>query len=150
MTHPSDDRDDWEIPDFGLGTATQAGPIGTDTAPETATAATFAVANPPGTVTAIASIGGRVQRIELAAASKATASMTEGELAQEILLVGKLAGMKARSELFTWLIDRTDDSGQDPAATARLLRDDMDLPTPEQAAAAQAEAFGAHYREPHG
>lgn len=142
MTHPSDDGDDWEIPDFGVGTAQPA-------EADAAATPTFTVANPAATVSATASLQGRLHRIDLAADSTATASMTESELAQEILVVGRLAGMKARSELFRWLIDRSGDSGQDAAATARLLRDDMELPTPEEAAAAQAEAFGAHYRDGH-
>ena len=151
MTHPSDD---WEIPDFGVG-ATAPPDLGVGaTAPpdpgEGNRTPTCSVANPSGTVKATASIDGRVQHIELSATSKVTVSMTEAELAREILVVGKLAGTKARSELFTWLVDRTDATGQDVVATARLLRDDMGLPTPEQAAAAQAEAFGERYRDGHG
>jgi hypothetical protein len=93
---------------------------------------------------------GRLQRIDLAPDSKLATSMTETELAQEILLVGRLAGQKARSELFTVMMDQTAAAGQDPAVARRFLRDDVGLPTPEDSATAQAEAFGAQYLESRG
>lgn len=174
MTNDADDGDDWEIPDFGLGTHTHADDQGSLTdliaAQEGFPPSThgeldgiaahsaefdrpgiplFSIANPAGTVTATASIAGRLHRIELAG-SRSVASMTEAELAQEILVVARLAGQKARSELFTYLVDRTAEAGQDPVATGRFLRDDVGLPTPEESAAARAEAFGPRFPESHG
>lgn len=153
-------EDDWEIPDFGLGSAGDdddaasldhlydSAEDGTESTEQTLPV--FRVTNLAGTVTATAVIVGRLQRIELAPDAKLATSLTETELAQEILLVGRLAGQKARSELFTVMMGQTAESGQDPAIAHRFLRDDVGLPTPEESAAAQAEAFGAQYLEIHG
>lgn len=155
MTYLPEDGDDWEIPDFGLGapvTADDSLDYLAEPAPASAAdgehqLAMFSVSNPAGSVTATASIAGLLHRIELGGTAH---SMTETELAQEILLVGRLAGQKARSELFTHLVNRTAEEGQDAIATARFLADDVGLPTPEESAAAQADAFGALYLESHG
>lgn len=169
MTYQPDE--DWEIPDFSLGSADDAdhdgilddlyGPEGGAASDADGTSdgdaqspeqalPVFSVTNPAGTVTATALMVGRLQRIELAHDAKLATSMTESELAQEILLVGRLAGQKARSELFTVMVDQTAAAGQDPAVARRFLRDDVGLPTPEESATAQAEAFGAQYLESHG
>jgi hypothetical protein len=161
-------EDDWEVPDFGPGPSPDADDASSldylydpapgasvehDGVPEGAPGRelpAFSVTNPAGTVTATALLVGRLQRIELAPHSKLATAMTEDELAQEILLVGRLAGQKARSELFTVMMDQTAAAGQDPETARRFLRDDVGLPTPEESTAAQAEAFGARYRESHG
>lgn len=142
LTYLPDDCNDWEIPDFGLGTPGVAADDKNDKQ-----LPTFSVTNPAGTVTATASIAGQLHRVELEGPAH---SMTEAELAQEILLIGRLAGQKARSGLFTYLVDRTAEVGQDPIMTARFLADDVGLPTPEESTAAQAHAFGARYQESHG
>lgn len=133
-----DNDDGWETADF------DAAPVRDGDEPEKP-APVFSVTNPAGTVTAVASIAGRLRGIELESGSGSAHPMTESELAQEILLVGRLADQKARAELFTYLVDRTAEAGQDPQATARFLRDDVGLPTPEESAAAWAEAFGTQY-----
>lgn len=180
MTYPHDNGEGWEIPDFGLHVPVVAGDdrslddlyvpsgdaaVDDTSAPPQETPAEnvaegniepgrsampmFSITNPAGTVTATASITGSLHRIDLAGSRSATAT-TESELAQEILLVGRLAVQKARSELFTYLVDQTAQAGQDPVLAGRFLRDDVGLPTPGEAAAAQAEAFGADYLESHG
>lgn len=169
---PDDDAaDDWEIPDFGLDGLDSTGDDGdtsldflpgplavpddhrTAVTPAASPAepepAVFSVTNPEGTVTAVAEINGKIARIEIGGGPRSAPPMTEAELAQEIRLVGRLASQKARSELFSYLVDKTAAAGQDPTVTGRFLRDDVGLPTPEQSAAAQAEAFGARYLETH-
>lgn len=150
LTHEPDDGDDWEIPDFGLGVPVHADDDASLDESEGRGLPLFSVTNPAGTITASASIAGRLHRIELTAGAKSAAAITEAELSQEILLVGRLAGQRARSELFTYLVERTAEAGQDPVATGRFLRDDVGLPTPEESAAARAEAFGARYLDSHG
>ncbi len=136
MTGGNDDG--WDAADFDPAPAPESDVHETP-------APVFSVTNPSGTVTAIASIAGRLRGVELESGSGSAHPMTESELAQEILLVGRLADQKARAELFTYLVDRTAEAGQDPQATARFLRDDVGLPTPEESAAAWAEAFGTQY-----
>ena len=178
MTNTPDEG--WEIPDFGTAVpeesddaysldhlvspvyddapavaprpGAESAPSGRDDVAEPANPdlPMVSVTNPSSTVSAIVSITGRLHRVELNSGSRSAASMSEAELAQEIMLVGRLAGQKASSELFAYLVDQTAEAGQDPVATGRFLRDDVGLTTPEQAAAAQAEAFGASYRERRG
>lgn len=150
LKHEPSDGDCWEIPDFGLGRPGHADDDDSPDGFEGRGLPLFSVSNPAGAVTATASIAGRLHRVELTAGSRSLPALTEAELAQEILLVGRLAGQRARSELFRYLVEQTAEAGQDPVATGRFLRDDVGLPTPEESAAARAEAFGARYLESHG
>lgn len=160
MTYlPDGEESEFEIPDFGvrLGVRDEddeslnylADPIpGYDNATTTHAGAPSApgcsVTNPDQTVTATATIDGRLQRVSLHFGSGSSASISEDELSREILLVGRLAGRKARAQLFDFLLDG---SGEDVESTRHFLRDELGLPTPEQAAAEQAEAFGIRLRD---
>jgi hypothetical protein len=112
----------------------------------------FTVTNPPDTVSVSALIDGRTQRIELSA--KVT-SMSEAELADEILVLADLARLKGLAAQHTYLLESASDPesmremGEMGADTFEALRDFMEngmkLSTPEQAAAAQAEVFATRY-----
>jgi hypothetical protein len=112
----------------------------------------FTVTNPPETVSVSALIDGRTQRVQLSA--KAT-NMTESELADEIIVLAELARKKGLAGQRIYVMEsasqneglqQLSDAGFD---SNQLLRDfvesGMQLPTPEQADAAQAEVFAARY-----
>ena len=102
----------------------------------------FTVTNPPGTVTVTTYLDGRVHRIELAPGSTA---MAEAVLADEIVVIAGLATQDARSAQYTVMLDGMREHGHDNAATRDFLSRDLDLPTPEQAAAARNELFMNRY-----
>lgn len=103
---------------------------------------TFTVTNPPGTVTVTTFLDGRVQRVDLA---PTTVSMAEAEVAEEIVVIAALATQDARSAQYTVMLDGMREQGHDNAATRDFLNRDLDLPTPEQAAAARTELFTTRY-----
>ncbi len=102
----------------------------------------FTVTNPPGTVTVTTHLDGRVHRIELAPEA---ARLPETVVADEIVLIADLAAQDARSAQYTIMLDGMCENGHDNAATRDFLNRDLDLPTPEQAAAARAELFTTRY-----
>ena len=109
----------------------------------------FTVTNPPDTVSVSALIDGRTQRVDLSAK---VSSMSESELAEEILVLADLARQKGLAGQHSYLLAEASDpeSGEEmEPETARVLRDFMEngmkLTTPEQAAAAQAEVFATRY-----
>jgi hypothetical protein len=112
----------------------------------------FTVTNPPETVSVSALIDGRTQCVQLSA--KAT-NMTESELAEEIIVLAELARKKGLAGQRTYVMEsaaqneglqQLSDAGFD---SNQLLSDfveaGMQLPTPEQADAAQAEVFATRY-----
>lgn len=107
-----------------------------------AAAPLFTVGNPPGTVTVTTFLDGRVHRVDLA---PATATMAESALADEIVVIAALATQDARSAQYTVMLDGMREHGHDNAATRDFLNRDLDLPTPEQAAAARIELFTNRY-----
>jgi hypothetical protein len=112
----------------------------------------FTVTNPPETVSVSAAMDGRTQRIELS--PKAT-SMTESELSDEILVLADLARQKGLAGQHTYLLENVSQTeGQEILSEIGLdgnevlrefMETGMQLPTPEQADAAQAEVFAARY-----
>jgi hypothetical protein len=112
----------------------------------------FTVTNPPGTVSVSALIDGRTQRVTL---SPKTTSMTESELAEEIIVLAGLARKKGLAAQHTYLFDSAShmEGLQDLDALGldgnQVFRDfvevGMQLPTPEQAEAAEAEVFAERY-----
>jgi hypothetical protein len=112
----------------------------------------FTVTNPPETVSVSALIDGRTQRVRL---SPKANSLTESELAEEIIVLAGLARKKGLAGQHTYLLENASQiEGLDGLTelgvdSNQLLRDFMDagmqLPTPEQADAAQAEVFAARY-----
>lgn len=112
----------------------------------------FAVTNPADTVSVSALMDGRTHRVELSA--KAT-NMTESELAEEILVLAELARQKGLAGQRTYLSENAfqfegvQELGEIGLDGNELLREFLDtgmqLPTPEQAEAAQAEVFATRY-----
>jgi hypothetical protein len=107
--------------------------------------ALFTVTNPAGTVSVSAQMDGSIHQVELSA--KAT-SMTESELAAEIIVIADLAQQSARSAQHTFILEKMTEAGADDTDAIRdFLGEGMGLPTPEQVAAAQAEVFATRYRD---
>lgn len=110
---------------------------------------TCTVTNPPGTVAVSALIDGSVRQIDL---SPGAAKMTESQLTEEILVLAHLAQQKGlagqhdylmHNEIVTSSMSVFGADGQD--VMRRLVEDGMGLPTPEQAAAEEAEVFAVRY-----
>lgn len=112
----------------------------------------FTVTNPPETVSVVALIDGRTQRIKL---SPTASKLTESELAEEIIVLAQLARKKGLAGQRTYVMESaSDNEGLQQLSDAgfdstQLLRDfvetGMQLPTEEQADAEQAEVFAARY-----
>jgi hypothetical protein len=114
--------------------------------------ALFTVANPEDTVSVVALMDGRTHRVEL---SPKVTSMTESELAEEIVVLAELARQKGLAGQHTYLIQNAPQTeglqelseiGLDGNEILRaFMETGMQLPTPEQAADAQAEVFATRY-----
>jgi hypothetical protein len=115
-------------------------------ADDDATAPTFVVTNPPGTVTVTTFLDGRVRQIEL---SPKVTAMTEAELADEIVVIAELATMDARSAQYAFMLDGMREHGHSDVATRDFLTRDLELPSPEQADARRAEVFATRYEGSH-
>ena len=106
----------------------------------------FTVTNPPGTVTVTTFMDGRVNRIDLS--PKAT-TMTETNLADEIVVIARLATQDARSAQYVFMLEGMREQGHDDFATHDFLTRDLDLPSPDQAQAARAQVFATRYASNH-
>jgi hypothetical protein len=102
----------------------------------------FTVTNPPGTVTVTSFIDGRINQIEL---SPKVTTMTETHLAEEIVVIARLATQDARSAQYAFMLEGMKEQGHDNVTTRDFLSRDLDLPSPEQAKAARAEVFATRY-----
>lgn len=131
-----------------IAATTEAG----DTEDDEDGAQLFTVTNPPETVSVSALMDGRTQRVTLApTASK----LTESELVDEILVLADLARQKGLAGQHTYLLDSASDNeglrqlgdlGIDGTQVLHdFMRAGMQLPTPQQAEANQAEVFAARY-----
>ena len=109
-------------------------------------APTFTVTNPPGTVTVSTFMDGRVRQVEL---SQKAASMTETDLAEEIVVIAKLATQDARAAQYDYVLDGMREQGHDDASTRDFLTRDLDLPSPEDASADRAQVFAMRYAGDH-
>jgi hypothetical protein len=104
-------------------------------------------------VSVTALIDGRTQRVTLSAT--ATTKLSESELADEIIVLAELARQKGLAGQHTYLTENADqiqgldglaDLGIDSNQMLReLMQSGMQLPTPEQAEAAQTEVFATRY-----
>jgi hypothetical protein len=106
----------------------------------------FTVSNPPGTVTVTAFLDGRIRRIDL---SPKVTTMTETELADEVVLIAGLATQDAKSAQYAFMLEGMREQGHDDAATRDFLARDLDLPSPEQAQTARAHIFATRYAGDH-
>ncbi len=104
----------------------------------------FTVTNPPRTVRVSALMDGRIQQIDLSA--KLT-SISESDLADEILVLADLARQKGLAGLHTYLLESESELGLDGTGALPdfVKTAGLDLPTAEQVAAAQAEVFATRY-----
>ncbi|MBY0441965.1 MAG: hypothetical protein K2Q25_07495 [Mycobacteriaceae bacterium] len=107
----------------------------------------FSVTNPPGTVTVTALMDGRILHVEL---SPQVTTMSESDLADEILVIADLARQKGLAGQHSFLFDTMSGLGaSDNAAIRDLLENNLALSSPEQAAEAQAEVFATRYNIDH-
>ncbi|MDT5064172.1 MAG: hypothetical protein QOK02_327 [Mycobacterium sp.] len=106
----------------------------------------FTVTNPPGTVTVTTFMDGRVNRIDL---SPKVVTMTETNLADEIVVIARLATQDARSAQYSFMLEGMREQGHDDFATHDFLTRDLDLPSPDQARAARAQVFATRYASNH-
>jgi hypothetical protein len=107
---------------------------------------TFTVTNPPGTVTVSTFTDGSVRQIDL---SQKVTSMTESDLAEEIVVIARLATQDARAAQYVHVLEGMRQQGHDDAATRDFLSRDLDLPSPEDASAARAQVFAMRYAGDH-
>jgi hypothetical protein len=106
----------------------------------------FTVMNPPGTVTVTTFMDGRVNRIDL---SPRVTTMTETNLADEIVVIAGLATQDARSAQYSFMLEGMRQQGHDDVATQDFLTRDLDLPSPERAEADRAQIFATRYASNH-
>lgn len=107
---------------------------------------TFTVTNPPGTVTVSTFADGRVRNVDL---SQKVTTMTETDLAEEIVVIAGLATQDARAAQYDHVLEGMREQGHDDAATRDFLARDLDLPSPEDARAARAQVFTMRYAGDH-
>jgi hypothetical protein len=105
---------------------------------------TATVTNPPETVSVTAIMTGEIQRIDVSPVVAKT--MTEAELADEIVVIANLAREQAQATQYAVLLESLRATGTtDDEAVREMLRNNMGLSSPEQAARSQAEVFAARY-----
>jgi hypothetical protein len=102
----------------------------------------YTVSNPPQTVTVTALMDGRIHRVRLA---PGVTSMTEVELAQEVLVIAELARQDGRSAQYEVMYAGLEELGHDRAEAKDFLSRSLDLPSPEEAAATRAHIFATRY-----
>ncbi|GJO37967.1 DUF2694 family protein [Mycobacterium marinum] len=104
----------------------------------------YTVTNPQGTVSVSAVLGGSIHRVEL---SEEVTTMAEPNLAEEIFVIADLARQKARAAQHTLMVEGMNDVvGDEHGAKLReFLGTMLNLPTPQEAAAAEKEVFATRY-----
>lgn len=108
----------------------------------------YTVTNPPGSVAVSALIDGRIHKIELTGGA---GRMTESQLAEEIVVIAELARRKARAgqqaTILASMEESEDIGAEERAALKNFLGSSLQLPTEEEAAAAEAEVFAERYAD---
>ena len=108
----------------------------------------FTVTNPQKSVTVTTLLDGRIQRVDL---TDKVESMTESDLAEEIFVLADLARQKARAgqqEMVAANMAQIEAESEDQETSyllSELVGTALNLPTPEEAAAAEAELFASRY-----
>lgn len=144
---PADFDDDDDLPALSFyGPDAESAASDLDTVDDEVVATMFTVTNPPGTVTVSTFMDGSVQRIDL---SQEVISMTEADLADEIVVIARLATQDARAAQYVHVLDGMRQQGHDDVATRDFLSRDLDLPSPEDASAARAHVFATRYAGDH-
>ncbi len=106
----------------------------------------FTVTNPAETVTVSTFMDGRVRQVDL---SPKAITMTETDLAEEIVVIAGLATQDARAAQYAFMLDGMRRHGHDEGATRDFLTRDLDLPSPEDAIADRAQIFAMRYAGDH-
>ena len=106
----------------------------------------FTVTNPAGSVCVSALTDGSVRRVAL---TGEVTTMTESDLAEEILVIAGLATQDARAAQYAYMLEGMRQQGHDEVATRDFLARDLDLPSPEDASAARARLFAMRYAGDH-
>ena len=144
---PADFDDDDDLPALSFyGPDAESAASDLDALDGEVVATMFTVTNPPGTVTVSTFMDGSVQRIDL---SQEVISMTEADLADEIVVIARLATQDARAAQYVHVLDGMRQQGHDDVATRDFLSRDLDLPSPEDASAARARVFATRYAGDH-
>lgn len=131
--------------DYAPQQSTEAEPDFTDAdppAPAAPALTVFTVANPLSSVTVSSTLGGPIHKVELTPKAMA---MTETELADEILVIAELARQKGGAAQHALMLAELDLPADDATVVSGFFQESMDLPTPEQAATAEAEVFATRY-----
>ncbi|MDY6996498.1 MAG: YbaB/EbfC family nucleoid-associated protein [Actinomycetota bacterium] len=129
----TDDSDPYDLDAFYLSGAAEED-VDHDTDGDLETPL-FSVTSAAKTVTATVYLNGRLHRVEL---SPHAVNSTERELADEIAVVAEVAAQKARAALHELTSALFRLQGQDANSTRELLELQLKLPTPEEAAVAEA------------
>jgi hypothetical protein len=108
---------------------------------EESPAALFTVTNPPGTVSATATLGGRIDHIDIFDVSE----FSEAQLADEIVSLVELARAKAQAAQHAVTVHLMRGLGHDRVETSSYLEHSIGLPAPDAVDARTAEVFAARY-----
>lgn len=111
--------------------------------PENPSVLLFSATNPAGTVTASATVSGRIHQIELA---PDVVAMTEFELMAEVMETAKLASLKGRAAQYALIEGTLNRQGLDAQSTRDFLDHHLDLPTPAQAEHAEVQSRARYLR----
>ena len=106
----------------------------------------FTVTNPPGTVTVTTFMDGRIHRIELS--PKADLDDRNESCRRDRRDRGS-GHPDARSAQYSFMLEGMRQQGHDDVATRDFLARDLDLPSPEEAAATRTQVFTTRYASNH-
>lgn len=101
----------------------------------------FTVSTPSGTLSATATLGGRVERVEV----KDVSRLDESCLAEEIIELASLARDRARAAQHAVTVELMGRRGQDRVNVSALLEHSVELPTDEATSERLARAFSERY-----
>jgi hypothetical protein len=108
--------------------------------------AQFTVTNPAGSVSVTALMDGRVQHVTV---TDRASSMSEAGLAEEIFVIADVARQKARAAQHTFMVENmgemTGEGDEQNALLHEFVGMTLNLPTPEEAAAYEAQVFESRY-----
>ena len=102
----------------------------------------FTVSNASQAVSVTTVLNGMVHRIELS--PRVASSLTEVELADEIISVAQVAAAKAQSGQYEFIYELMRIQGQDRDSIRQVLETTMGLPTPEEAIAKESRLITRH------
>lgn len=122
------------------GPAAPAADTGDDAVP----AMYFTVTNPPGTVSVSALANGQPAQIDL---SPRVVDMTESQLAEEILVIARLAAQNALAGQRLILSNILERLGVDRTSIGNHLEHDAGLPSVDTVLAEKAHIFATRYRD---